>query len=604
MARILNDDDIVNCIFDSDVEVSDLPSDNNSYVDDEDDDPNFLPITTSNILTAVDYSSYSSSESEVEVPIVSKGKKRKYTSKNTSSVVNTNNLKNVLLPTTFDQPSVILPTQTVEYPFVEPKRDKQNEVFTNPVFLSDSNLSPDLLSMENKSPYNLFLQMFPDSLIEVILFQTNLYAQQSQKPYIPATKQELKTFLGLNILMGLKRQPSYRDYWSTAPDLNDSYISKQMTVNRFGWFLINIHCNDSSLEPKRGSPNFDKLYKLKPVIEKLEECIQKSKNLTQDVTIDESMVKFKVYTGKVVGCVEKLLGERVVNDLVTGLNVKRKSKDGSTTMIPCPDVLISYNNNMNNVDVFDQLKAAYGMNRKSRKWWHRVFFHFIDMAIINSFILHQQLKLEKISLKDFLSHHKPHVAPEVRFESSAHQPTRGTLRRWALCSTKAKQKRTEWLYDSTSLNTNNLFDNDNLDSILCSDGDNSYKDTNYLPFKLLVQSRILMKNISLAEFIDPPNFFNDEQVVVHNIVHNVLDNELPVEEGNRSTRKRRMLACEKCNKNINLKQIKTKNQMDKHPVLKKTSSDYTERRKHMSKCINIVVSPTPDLPLWLVDGDD
>ncbi|CAI6352713.1 unnamed protein product [Macrosiphum euphorbiae] len=151
--------------------------------------------------------------------------------------------------------------------------------------------------------------------------------------------------------MGLKRQASYRDYWSTAPDLNDSYISKQMTVNRFGWFLTNIHCNDSSLEPKRGSPNFDKLYKLKLVIEKLGECFQKSKNLTQDLTIYESMVKFKgrstikqympqkpikrgykiwmlndktkytskfqVYTGKVVGCVEKLSGERVVNDLVS-----------------------------------------------------------------------------------------------------------------------------------------------------------------------------------------------------------------------------------------------------------------------------------------------
>lgn len=32
--------------------------------------------------------------------------------------------------------------------------------------------------------------------------------------------------------------------------------------------------------------------------------------------------KFQVYTGNVVGCVEKLLGERVVNDLVTGLNGK------------------------------------------------------------------------------------------------------------------------------------------------------------------------------------------------------------------------------------------------------------------------------------------
>ncbi|CAI6355118.1 unnamed protein product [Macrosiphum euphorbiae] len=155
--------------------------------------------------------------------------------------------------------------------------------------------------------------------------------------------------------------------------------------------------------------------------------------------------------------------------------VKRKLKDGSTTMVPCPDVLICYNNNMNNVDVFDQLKAAYGMNRKSRKWWHRLFFHFIDMAIVNSFILHQQLKLEKISLKDFrrrvvdgllapnqlqtkkkiqsiqVSHHKPHVAPEVRFESSAHQPTRGTLRRYALCSTKAKQKRTEWLCETCNI---------------------------------------------------------------------------------------------------------------------------------------------------------
>lgn len=39
--------------------------------------------------------------------------------------------------------------------------------------------------------------------------------------------------------------------------------------------------------------------------------------------------------------------------------VKRKLKYGSTTMIPGPDVLLSYNNNMNNVDVFHQLKVWY-----------------------------------------------------------------------------------------------------------------------------------------------------------------------------------------------------------------------------------------------------
>ncbi|XP_008179688.1 piggyBac transposable element-derived protein 4-like [Acyrthosiphon pisum] len=378
--------------------------------------------------------------------------------------------------------------------------------------------------------------------------------------------------------MGIKRLPSYRDYWSTGPDLNDPFISKQMTVNRFGWFLSNLHCNDSSLEPKRGSPSFDKLYKLRTVIEKLSECFLKSKNLTQNLTIDESMVKFKgrstikqympqkpikrgykiwmlndktkytskfqVYTGKVVGGVEKLLGEKIVNDLMLStfsksnekkiyacgtirsnrkylpnflpdknlkrgdfdyftsnhniavykwmdnkpvymisslhspndtFQVKRKLKDGNTTMVPCPKVLIGYNINMNNVDVFDQLKAAYGINRKAKKWWHRLFFHFLDMAIVNAFILFKELTKEKLSMKDFrrrivdgllapnqlqpqkkkknksscrISKHKPHISPEVRFQSSVHQPARGTLRRCGHCSTKKNKKRTEWLKQS------------------------------------------------------------------------------------------------------------------------------------------------------------
>lgn len=156
--------------------------------------------------------------------------------------------------------------------------------------------------------------------------------------------------------------------------------------------------------------------------------------------------------------------------------VKRKLKDGSCTMVPCPNVLIGYNTNMNNVDVFDQYKATYGINRKSRKWWHRLFFHFIDMAVVNSFIIYKELKEGKLSLKNFrrrvvdgllaqnqlqpkkkqnvpqqISKHKPHISPEVRFESSVHQPTRGTLRRCGLCSTKKNQKRTEWLCETCKI---------------------------------------------------------------------------------------------------------------------------------------------------------
>jgi hypothetical protein len=34
--------------------------------------------------------------------------------------------------------------------------------------------------------------------------------------------------------MGIKRQASYRDYWSSAPDFHDPYINKLMSINRFG----------------------------------------------------------------------------------------------------------------------------------------------------------------------------------------------------------------------------------------------------------------------------------------------------------------------------------------------------------------------------------
>jgi hypothetical protein len=80
---------------------------------------------------------------------------------------------------------------------------------------------------------------------------------------------EIRTFIGLNLRMGIKRQAFYRDYWSSAPDLHNPYISNLMSVNRFCW-LSNIHLNDNTLMPNRGDPNFDKLYKVRPFTDALQ----------------------------------------------------------------------------------------------------------------------------------------------------------------------------------------------------------------------------------------------------------------------------------------------------------------------------------------------
>lgn len=68
----------------------------------------------------------------------------------------------------------------------------------------------------------------------------------------------------------------------------------------------------------------------------------------------------------------------------------RKTKDRSKIIIQCPQAVKDYNQHMGYIDHADMLKSCYQINRKSRKWWHRIFFHFVDVAVCNSFILFKQ----------------------------------------------------------------------------------------------------------------------------------------------------------------------------------------------------------------------
>lgn len=97
------------------------------------------------------------------------------------------------------------------------------------------------------TPLDIFFCLLPQDFVELIVHHTNLYAMQTEtKPFVPVTKEEMLRFLGVNILMEVKQLPSYRDYWSVNEQLNDSYISNLMTVNRFGFLLSHLHLNDNS----------------------------------------------------------------------------------------------------------------------------------------------------------------------------------------------------------------------------------------------------------------------------------------------------------------------------------------------------------------------
>ena len=119
------------------------------------------------------------------------------------------------------------------------------------------------------------------------------YQHNKNKNDVLVTAEEMKKFIRVNIMMCIKRLPSYRDYWSSNPQLNDAYISSSMPVKRFSFLLSNLHLNDETKEPNKGEANFDKLYKIRPFIEKISETYLHYYNPTREQSIDESMVKFK-----------------------------------------------------------------------------------------------------------------------------------------------------------------------------------------------------------------------------------------------------------------------------------------------------------------------
>lgn len=155
-------------------------------------------------------------------------------------------------------------------------------------------LEPKQFLPSNTRPATYFSMFFDENVITHIIAQTNLYAEQKRsRGWSPVDSREIKAFLGIIILMGLKPEPSIDLYWSTDPFFRVDEIASVMPVKRFKKILENLHLNDNSKMPPRGAPNYDKLFKIRPLLDALNRACQKLAKNTTSQSIDESMIRFK-----------------------------------------------------------------------------------------------------------------------------------------------------------------------------------------------------------------------------------------------------------------------------------------------------------------------
>ena len=103
--------------------------------------------------------------------------------------------------------------------------------------------------MPNKSALDFFELVFTVDLYDLIVRETNRYATQQREdprnqkqPWSDLTVDELKTWLGLYLAMGIIQQPSLVDYWLCGTLTKTLGTAAVMTKNRFSLFFFFKFC--------------------------------------------------------------------------------------------------------------------------------------------------------------------------------------------------------------------------------------------------------------------------------------------------------------------------------------------------------------------------
>lgn len=269
-------------------------------------------------------------------------------------------------PTTQSQPA----THTVSHPSATSSASPSISSTQLPVWSTDT-VNPTIHPFTSavgptvpvpSSPLEVFQLFLTANLVEEIVDQTNRYAEEIMDPeafslWNPITNEDIQAFIGFSILMGINILSATEDYWKKDPVYNYAPISTRISRDRFREISRYLHFVDNTTLAPRGSPNHDRLGKIRPILEQFQQQFSATYNPNREIAIDEAMIKFQghsslkqympmkpikrgikvwvladsrngyfsrleVYTGKKVGYTENHLGARVVKDLVEDLEGK------------------------------------------------------------------------------------------------------------------------------------------------------------------------------------------------------------------------------------------------------------------------------------------
>lgn len=168
---------------------------------------------------------------------------------------------------------------------------KEGNLVTCPSLLSHNEKKLNNNITEMTTPYQFFSYFFDENILTKIKHESELYASQINinSSYSVSTN-ELKRYLGICIYNSLCIIPNIRDYWSDH--LGIPHVYNSLSQKRFEEIRRYFHFNDNTLMLSRNDPNYDRLHKIRPIIDHLNNKFNSIPHI-RDLSIDEQLCATK-----------------------------------------------------------------------------------------------------------------------------------------------------------------------------------------------------------------------------------------------------------------------------------------------------------------------
>ena len=138
-------------------------------------------------------------------------------------------------------------------------------------------------------PVEYFFLFFDDQVIDLIRNQTELYGLQKHNMHLKCTEEDIKRYIGVLLYFGVLKLPQFKMGW--AKELKLTAITNAMTRQRFEKLKQCLHFNNAE-QPKKGDINYDKLHKIRPLLNILKENFSKLPQ-EEHQSVDEQIIAFK-----------------------------------------------------------------------------------------------------------------------------------------------------------------------------------------------------------------------------------------------------------------------------------------------------------------------